>query len=177
MMIFRAIQINHYPFSANDEVFIDANVWLYVFCPRCVSGWKTRVYSEALAKILTAGSKVFVDVLVISEFMNRYSRMEFESLKNISGITEFKPFRNNSIYFDIAKVIANDVRRILSYCRVTSSGLEEMDMGLLEKRRPYFNDMVLAELCRVRGLKMITHDGDFKKYGITVLTANKTLLS
>ena len=40
-----------------------------------------------------------------------------------------------------------------------------------------FNDAILAQLCRAKDLKLVTHDGDFKDCGITILTANSNLLS
>ena len=40
-----------------------------------------------------------------------------------------------------------------------------------------FNDQVIAELCKVKGLTLITHDGDFKGQGISILTANRYLLN
>lgn len=39
-----------------------------------------------------------------------------------------------------------------------------------------FNDQIIRELCRSKGLKLITDDGDFKSQGIAVLTANQRLL-
>ena len=46
-----------------------------------------------------------------------------------------------------------------------------------ESKCPDFNDQILVELCKSRSLKFVTHDGDFKDYSITVLTANKGMLS
>ena len=39
-----------------------------------------------------------------------------------------------------------------------------------------FNDQVITELCKRKGLTLITHDGDFKDSGVPILTANKKLL-
>ncbi|MGH8547812.1 MAG: hypothetical protein ACRERU_04290 [Methylococcales bacterium] len=39
-----------------------------------------------------------------------------------------------------------------------------------------FNDQVIAELCKKRGLKLVTDDGDFGRYEISIVTANRRLL-
>ena len=40
-----------------------------------------------------------------------------------------------------------------------------------------FNDQVIAQLCKDKGLTLITNDGDFKGQDVTILTANRRLLS
>lgn len=39
-----------------------------------------------------------------------------------------------------------------------------------------FNDLMLAETCKAKGLLLITHDADFKGKDVAILTANKNLL-
>ncbi len=39
-----------------------------------------------------------------------------------------------------------------------------------------FNDQMITDLCKRKGLKLITNDGDFKGQGIPILTANNRLL-
>lgn len=166
-------------FREDDGLLIDTNVWLRLNGPQVREDQKTRKYSDALRKIRHAQGDVFVDILVLSEFVNKYLRIKYKAWKPIPEAS-FKDFRSSTDYPAVAKDIANAVRGILKTCRPVNSGLESIDMEALltdfEQKERDFNDQVLAELCASKNLALITHDGDFKGYGITVLTANPQML-
>jgi len=67
--------IRSYVFSEKDHLFLDANVWLSVYGPQVSrrKGWD--IYSAAWRDIRMAGSKVYIDFLVLSEFINRFARI------------------------------------------------------------------------------------------------------
>jgi len=46
-----------------------------------------------------------------------------------------------------------------------------------EKGNSDFNDQVLAELCKSKGLTLVTDDSDFADTGLTIVTANQRLLT
>ena len=166
-------------FRSSDAFLIDANVWLDLNGPPSLRDPHAEKYSKAFKRILAAKCMVFADVLVLSEFVNRHSRYRFDMWKPSKSAT-FKDFRSSTDYPAVAKDIANAVRGILKTCRPIDSGLESIDMELLlidfEENRRDFNDQILAEMCRSQNLTLITHDGDFKGYEITVLTANNRML-
>lgn len=174
----KVLHIDSYPFSKNDTFLLDTNVWLFIYGRQDPNDRRIAIYSKALARILTAGSRVFIDVLILSEFVNRYSRIEHNIMKSPG---EFKFFRKSSRFKSVAQDIVHALRRILDHCERTESGFGSLDVDILltdyQTKCPDFNDQILAELCKVRGLKLVTHDGDFKDCGITLLTANKSLLS
>ena len=66
-------------------------------------------------------------------------------------------------------------------CTRTGSGFASVDIASLideyEKGESDFNDQMLTELCKSRGLTFVTDDGDFKGLGLSLITANKKLLS
>jgi predicted nucleic acid-binding protein len=175
------IPIEDYSFSEADEFLIDTNIWLYLYGPQIPKDWKTRVYSKSLKNILAAKSKIWIDVLILSEFINRYSRIEFEASITSGATVNFKNFRKSTAFVPIATAIANAVKRIIKQSLRSSSGFENLDINTLiqqfKSERPDFNDQVFVELCKSKKLKLITHDSDFKDCGITVLSANKKLLS
>jgi|SRR5579884_113571 len=179
----KVLNISSYTFSKNDAFLLDTNIWLFIY-GRQVPGnkdWRIPLYSKALANILASKSRIFIDVLVLSEFVNRYSRIEYNIIKDSAEKGEFKSFRQSSKFKSIAEDIARASRRILGHCERTENGFESIDIDILlsdfEMRCPDFNDQILAELCKTRSFKLVTHDGDFKDCGITLLTANKRLLS
>jgi predicted nucleic acid-binding protein len=174
--------IASYIFTSADNLLFDANIWLYVYGPQGnPSDWKTHAYSSALARSLTANSNLYVEVLILSEFINRYARLEYDRLvsKQVAP-RDFKTFRTSPDFQPIAQNIASDVSRILMHCQRTDDGFETMDINILLSEyvqgNSDFNDQVLAALCRARGFKLVTHDADFKDQGLTVITANNHLL-
>lgn len=94
---------------------------------------------------------------------------------------DFKRFRKSSTFKAIAKDIAADVRKLLANCARVESGFATSDIESLvteyEQGDSDFNDLVLAGLCKSKGLKLVTDDGDFKGKDVVVLTANKRLLN
>jgi predicted nucleic acid-binding protein len=171
-------QINSYNFAQTDALFIDANIWLYIYGPQARGDKRSRNYSGILKKILKTECSIFIDVLILSEFINSYSRIKHRLQSGRSG---FKSYRKSCVFKPVAKEIADAVRRILRHCECIESELTSIDMNTLltdyESKCPDFNDQILAELCRSRSFKFVTHDGDFKDYDITILTANKSMLN
>jgi predicted nucleic acid-binding protein len=126
---------------------------------------------------LEAKSRIYIDVLVASEFINTYARLQWRL--SAPG-EEFKAFRNSPDFRPVAREIADNVKRVLSHCSRVESGFDALDADdLLDEYAQGgadFNDQVIRNLCRSRSLKLITDDRDFNGQGIAVLTANRRLL-
>ena len=128
--------------------------------------------------MVRAKSRIYIDVLVISEFINAYARMQQKIVA--PHINTFKNFRSSPYFKPVAEDIADDVELILSYCSKTESGFTALPMDDL--LADYisgdfdFNDQVITELCKSNGFTLITNDGDFKTQDIPILTANSNLL-
>ena len=176
-----AEEISNYTFKGTDELLLDANVWFFLYGPHRPGSPQAAAYSAAFARILAASCRIYVDVLIISEFVNRYARLKHQLLQGRRGVPrEFKRFRGTAMFKTIAKDIAADTRKILSTCTRVDSGFATLDVDVLVNSygvgNSDINDLVLAELCRSKGFMLVTDDGDFKGKGITVLTANRRLL-
>ena len=177
-----AEEISKCTFKSTDELLIDTNVWFFLYGPHRPGSPQAAAYSGAFARILAANCRIYVDVLIISEFVNRYARLKHQLLQGRRGIPgDFKRFRATAAFKTIATDIAADTRKILSNCTRVDSGFATLDVDALVNSygtgSSDFNDLVLAELCRTRGFMLVTDDGDFKGKGIRVLTANKRLLA
>lgn len=172
-----SVSMAGYNFQPTDDVFLDANIWLFIYGPRQAPE-KTEVYSEALYRLLEARSRLFVDVLVLSEVINSCARIrwQLDPLKREG----FKRFRNSSRFAPVAREITDYVRRIVAHCSRIESGFQFVDIeGLMSEYQvggSDFNDQVIRELCKSNGFKLLTDDGDFDTQGLTVLTANPRLL-
>jgi predicted nucleic acid-binding protein len=167
-----------YNFTPEDELLLDSNIWLFVYGPQKPGNLKVATYSQALANILAANSRIYIDVLIVSEFINTYARLKWNVMGKPRG--DFKRFRRSQDFKPIAKAIADDIKRVLSHCTRVENGFETLDIdGLIAEYAEGdsdFNDQVFAALCQKKGLKLVTDDGDFHGQDIPVVTANKRLL-
>ena len=172
--------ITTYDFEPSEELLLDANIWLFVYGPQKPKDCKVDVYSEALARILAAQTRIYIDVLVLSEFINAYARIKWRLLCGSPRPGAFKQFRRSSDFKFVARDIASDAKRVLQHCTRVESGFESLDIDALVDEYAEgdsdFNDQILTILCGRKGLKMVTDDADFKGRGIPIITANKRLL-
>lgn len=178
-----AHDINRYRFSPADKLFFDANIWMYIFGPQGnPHDRRTTMYSGALANAIRAKSQIFIDVLVVSEFINRYARIEYDiQFPDKSNRPDFKPFRDSTDFIPIAQSIAYTVRQILKYSARIESGFSGVDIQELmtefEAGGSDYNDQILVSICKTQNLKLVTHDADFKRQTVDILTANQRLIN
>jgi hypothetical protein len=177
----RVDDIGSYVFKPTDQLLVDANVWLVIYGPQKPASRKVAVYSGAFYRMLEARCPIYIDVLILSEIVNRYARFQYNITRASSATTvDFKQFRKDPAFKPAARAIAADVRRILKYCARLDSGFHALDIHALvdeyEKDDSDFNDQVLIELCKSKSLTLVTDDGDFTDRGLTIITANRSLL-
>jgi len=118
--------IESYIFAKTDSFLIDANIWMYINFPRYSKRWECEVYSNALNKILRFRCSIYIDELVLSEFINSYSRLEHNlacSLDPQNTSSDFKTFRQSPQFRNVAKFTADAVRRILCLCQCINNVL------------------------------------------------------
>jgi predicted nucleic acid-binding protein len=176
-------RIAQYHFSKSDNLLFDANVWLYLHHPQYKpSNQQTRIYSSALKRMLEARNRIFIDALVLSEFVNVLARYAFHVLSQHQKdqMNNFKSFRKSSKFRPVAKDIVAACRKILGFCTRIESQFVPLNIDALlsqyEGGASDLNDLLLANLCKSRNLTLVTDDGDFRRSGLKVLTANNRLL-
>ena len=172
--------IRKHTFSAADRLLLDANIWLSVYGPAAMQDTRTSIYSAALRKMLAAKSQVFLDAFILSEFVNRFARFEYDRARIAGEATDFKSFRDSPAFQDVAVEIAISATKIVnmsSRCQWTFMTANVGDLlGDFARTRSDFNDLVLASICREQGLTLVTHDADLKSSGLPILTAHPRLL-
>lgn len=176
----KAYDLSSYTFSSDEQILVDTNVWLYLFpAPANPSNRFASQYSNAFSKLVSAQAKPVLDPMVLSEYLNRYVRIEWEGNYK-SRYPKFKHFRNSSDFLSIASAVETFAKKILSYCRIHAVSPEVLDLNqaLTEfvSGQIDFNDALLVDLCKKRNLKLMTNDADFQAGGIEVLTTNSRLL-
>ncbi|MGH8547813.1 MAG: hypothetical protein ACRERU_04295 [Methylococcales bacterium] len=95
-----ASSVTSYDFKSDDALVVDTNVWLLVFGPQKPGDRRVAAYSRALEKILAAQCRIYIDVLIVSEFINTYARLKW----NVNGkpCADFKRFRKSSNFKPLA---------------------------------------------------------------------------
>lgn len=177
-----AHHITGYQFSAADKLFFDANVWLFIYSPQYrPSDQRAGLYSAAYKRILEVQCRIFVDALILSEFVNVLARLAFHSLPSPQKPQDYKAFRRSPAFKPVARSIADACRRIVEACTRIESGFASVDVDVLLERyeggKADFNDQILAQLCNRQGLTLVTDDGDFRDSGLQIVTANRRLLT
>jgi predicted nucleic acid-binding protein len=175
----RAFDASSHAYSSGERILPDANFWLYLLGPAAVPGnAHTATYSAVFAQLLSANVELFLDVLVLSEFVNTYAR--FEQRQRAPGIL-FKKWRNTPAFLPVASSIQTQATQILSVAKPLDHPLATWNLGALltDYATGVFdlNDQLLTETCRHYSLSFLTHDSDCTEGGITVYTANTTLLA
>ena len=74
-------RVGQHNFTSTDKLFLDANIWLYLYCPQGSKDYWVKTYSNVFDRILNAESRIYIDVLVVSEFINTFARQEYELAK------------------------------------------------------------------------------------------------
>jgi predicted nucleic acid-binding protein len=174
----KAVNIAEYEFTFSDSLLLDTNVWMFVYGPQQQKDRRSDIYSRALSRILAARCRIYIDVLIVSEFVNRYARI-MQSL--IARESKFKDFRQSNDFIPVAQDIAAELGRILLHCTRVDSGFDALAIDALinefAQGQSDFNDQVLSALCAKSGFTLVTDDSDFKGRGIPILTGNKRLFA
>lgn len=176
----KAYDLSSYSFSSNELVLVDTNVWLYLFpAPTDPSNRFSTQYSTAFSNLVSAQAQPVLDPIVLSEYLNRYIRIEWEGNYK-TQYPKFKDFRKSSDFSTIASAAETFAKRILSFCQIHSipanglnlnQALADFSTGSVD-----FNDAILVCICKTLNLKLMTNDSDFQDGGIEVLTTNPKLL-
>lgn len=165
-------RVNGYSIERSEKFFIDANIWLYMYCP--IGDYDARAvqkYSDFYEKITNAGNEVYVCSSLISEVLNRYMRIEFQIAKEEDGINDYKrDFRNNSDYEDTINSIEALIKeKILDKCISINDQFESFDFEKVYLNKNLdFNDSLYCHIAIQNGLKIITHDKDLRNTDLPV---------
>jgi predicted nucleic acid-binding protein len=178
----KAHDVAKYVFSKEEPLLLDANVWLYLFpAPSDKSTAPGAGYSAALKQMMAAGVHLALDAMVISEYLNRYCRIEFLALYRTKYGNDFKRFRKSPDFASVGPNASFFAKEILKLCSRYDNAFAKIDIGQVlidfESGALDFNDGLLIESCRLNGWKFVTHDGDCTSGGIAVLTANAKLIA
>ena len=177
----KVYDIGSYVFSHREKILIDANIWLYLY-PAPVNSKKNvfNVYSKAFSRMLSRGAAPILDPLILSEYLNRYCRIEYDAnYKNT--YSTYKNWRQSKDFQRVSLSAKNFARGIIKICTIHSFPPSSLNMVQITKEfaagEVDFNDALFIDICLQNKIKFMTNDADFRNGGIEILTANPNLLA
>ena len=176
----KVYDLSSYSFSSGEQILVDTNIWLYLFpAPGNPQQSFAHQYSAAFSRLVSARAQPVLDPMVLSEYLNRYCRIEWEGNFK-SQCQTFKQFRQSSDFQKIALSAHIFASKILGACQIHSIPADQLDFNQaladFKSRRVDFNDALLIDICKKRNMKLMTNDTDFQHGGIEILTMNPRLL-
>jgi predicted nucleic acid-binding protein len=176
----KAYNLATYVFQKDEPLLLDTNVWLYLYpAPSDRPTYHAAGYSSALKSMLAAGSRLVMDAMILSEYLNRYCRIEWKALHEAAQ-PDFKAFRRSALFLTVGQGAATYARGMLRLCTRYDHPFAAADVTRIladfETGTNDFNDGLLIETCRHHGWKLVTNDRDFTTGGIEVLTSHPVLL-
>ncbi len=182
------IKIQKHTVSPSDEYFFDTNVWIYIYGSIAASNANIQqVYGSLLRAILSRNSTIWINSLVISEYINRMLRLEFENWKRNNGgfyqrisldvNDAFKKyFRPTNDYTLALTNIDNQVNDILKIATrrpddFNAVNIQKIIQGM--SSNVDFNDSYIIDCCRRYNYILVSHDRDMQNFSnsIRILTA------
>lgn len=161
--------INVNPLCNKDKIFIDTNILIFLFSPTFVESekWQIDKYSEIFLNLIENKNKLYINSVVISEFINQCLRIDFNKHYNTSGTKDFKRnYRKSDEYKNTLRIILNQLKKILKKTIKIDDNFSKFDT--IEEYKISinidFNDLIIAKTVIDNDFKLLTNDGDFKDY-------------
>lgn len=166
----KVTNITEYTPSPTDVFLFDANIWVFLFMPLGRYGIdRQRVYSSFLKSVITSGSTIFINSLLLSEFANVFIRNDFknwEYSQRPNKVYYKKDFVGSDLYKQTVKEVTVSITQILKFCEKGSDNFNSLDINnvLNNLKIIDFNDSYYIELSAFSKYKIVTDDQDFIKY-------------
>lgn len=166
--------------SPTDSFFFDTNVWMFIFAPLAnARKSKQKDYSAFLKKIMSRGATIWINSLVVAEYVNAVLRLEFKQWKRQKQYNnaDFKhDFRPTSEYKSALEAVKLQVADIMSVATKRPDDFHKADieqiLSSMESMLDY-GDSVLVDSCVKNKMILVTDDSDITglNLSIPVLTA------
>ncbi|HEY5124525.1 MAG TPA: hypothetical protein VIK14_12400 [Ignavibacteria bacterium] len=166
----KVLDIIDYTPKASDIFFFDNTIWMYLFCPLGdYNKKKQKHYSSFLKSIGSSNSTIFITSLILSEFTNRYLRLDFDLWKKETSkfTASFKKdYIGTQRYKDTISEIVVSIKNILGLCEKTPDNFNAININNVFNHLSFidFNDSYYIELANLGKYKIVTDDYDFISY-------------
>ena len=106
-----------YNISSTDNVFIDTNILIFLFSPSGIiksKKFKNEKYSSILNELIKHECNIYINSHVVSEFINRCLRDDFNTNFNNLGNKKYKQdYRSSSDYQKTLKIVLKQLNKFI----------------------------------------------------------------
>jgi predicted nucleic acid-binding protein len=159
------ININTYHPKNTDKFFFDNNVWMYLYCPLGNHNQASqKKYSDFFGKVLKSEATIYVSSMLLSEFYNSYSRLDFNIWRNGEAKDYKKHYRPTERFKETSEIILMTIEsRILGVSQRLDDDFKNMSIEDINNKclELDFNDSYYVELIKKNNCIMVTNDRDF----------------
>ncbi|MCC2327147.1 PIN domain-containing protein [Bacillus wiedmannii] len=169
--------LSTYTINKEDKFFFDTNIWMYMHCS--IGSYSAKLvqdYSDFYQKVKSAGNPILTSTLLVSEFVNSYSRLEFNLRKSRDGLSDYKKdFRANPTYKPLLDNInlLTEKKILKNSVKIQDSFHEFEEANFFSNPHTYdFNDEYFCYIAEKLDFKIVTNDKDFlnTNYNIDIIT-------
>lgn len=167
-------------------IFFDANVLIYLFGIQDYNKDKNKSFSDKYASIFHAlkkqQKKMVISVEVISEYINRLQRTEYNNYLNENKLTQKdcdfkKHFRSSDKGKQVVSNSYLGAKTILKHFELIGKQFKNEDIeSLLIVDSLDFTDKIIYSICKENNYILMTNDTDFASSDIDILSAHYQLL-
>jgi len=174
----KPIHVNDVEAVVDSSIVLDTNIWLYLYGPNAYSGNQhTRMYSRVYSDILKNRNVIILENSVISEFSNRFIRINHEVLKKTENAPKlYKDFRNSDYFKPVGEELRDTVLNMIDDTKVEFVGEEELDFEEIfqsfSEGGMDYTDALLVNMCKSRDYFLLTHDFDYHNSNIKLISGN-----
>lgn len=166
---------NHTVSQMNSYLF-DTNVWLYIYGPMAGSEKKKQgLYAGLLREIVDRGAGLFITSMVLSEYINRVLRIEFEHWKNTTSNFDAdykRDYRQTIDYEESLADVKAQVKDILSNVpQKRPDDFNHIDVESVVNSMSNsadFNDVYLVRCCEEGKMCFVSDDNDIISIDSTI---------
>lgn len=173
---------NTYRFTVRPDsrLFFDTSIWLCIYPPYLAAGPNDRLYQNFYKKVLSVKARPCTNILVIQEYLNKIVWTSLRVYNRANGTDlSIKQFRSQPDFKN-----ACEYARESALCILDASCREEIDFGHLDLGALDQDiglsrglcDALIVNMCRERGLTLVTDDIDMHDAGVPMVTENGRLL-
>lgn len=173
MICNKFVDNSHLVEKANKYI-VYTNILIYLFGDTALKTEtkKIKMLSDKYNQALNLGCKIYIPAVVISEFINRWHKLEFEKLKRIEKDNKLnykKDYRNTEKYKENNKFIIKTIKSsILSRCIMINDNFNDEDKEKLfaDNDEQDFNDVLIINMANKNDCYLLSADIDVKKISI-----------
>lgn len=165
---------------SDKKIFLDANILIYLFWASTSSTWENQ-YAKLYSNLTRQGNQFVVDFVVVSEFVNRAIKIQYENYLQSNGIDSedwsYKSYRDSKdgqeALDEIYLTLKEDILKEFEVAKMSYSKNDLMVMCSVDSLD--FSDKAIVTQCRENGFVLLTNDKDFKDSDIDILSCHRDI--